>query len=44
MKFGLMYIILLSFCGKNRSEVYMANEKTKDYARKFDFMEENLVE
>ena len=35
---------IIEFLKQNRSEVYMANEETKDYARKFDFMEENLVE
>ena len=35
---------IIEFLKKNRSEVYMANEETKDYARKFDFMENNLFE
>lgn len=35
---------IIEFLKKNRSEVYMANEKTKDYERKFNFMEENLIE
>lgn len=44
MRFGLMCILLLSFYGKNRSEVFMANKDTKDYERKFDFMEPGLIE
>ena len=35
---------IIEFLMKNRSEVYMANQETKDYARKFDFMENNLIE
>ena len=35
---------IIEFLKKNRSEVYMANEKTKDYERKFDFMENSLME
>lgn len=35
---------IVAFLQKNRSEVYMANEETKDYERKFDFMENNLTE
>lgn len=35
---------IIEFLKKNRSEVYMANEETKDYARKFDFMENGLFE
>lgn len=34
---------IIEFLMKNRSEVYMANEETKDYERKFDFME-NILE
>lgn len=35
---------IIEFLKKNRSEVYMANEETKDYERKFDFMENTLME
>ena len=35
---------IIEFLKKNRSEVYMANTQTKDYQRKFDFMENNLFE
>ena len=35
---------IVEFLKKNRSEVYISNEETKDYARKFDFMENNLFE
>lgn len=35
---------IIEFLMKNRSQVYMANEETKDYERKFDFMEDNLIE
>ncbi len=35
---------IIEFLMKNRSEVFMANKQTKDYERKFDFMENNLVE
>lgn len=35
---------IIEFLKKNRSEVYMANMETKDYARKYDFMENNLTE
>lgn len=35
---------IIEFLKKNRSEVYMANQETKDYERKFDFMEETLTE
>ena len=35
---------LIEFLKKNRSEVYMANQETKDYERKFDFIENNLIE
>lgn len=35
---------IIEFLQKNRSEVYMANKDTKDYERKFDFMEDNLTE
>ena len=35
---------IIEFLKKNRSEVYMANNETKDYERKFDFMENTLQE
>lgn len=35
---------IIEFLMKNRSEVYMANEETKDYERKFDFLENSLTE
>lgn len=35
---------LIEFLKKNRSEVYMANQETKDYERKFDLIENSLVE
>lgn len=35
---------IIEFLQKNRSEVYMANEETKDYERKFDFIENGLLE
>ena len=35
---------IIEFLKKNRSEVYMANQETKDYERKFDFMENNCME
>lgn len=35
---------IIEFLKKNCSEVYMANEDTKDYERKFDFMENSLIE
>ncbi len=35
---------IIEFLMKNGSEVYMANEETKDYERKFDFMENSLTE
>lgn len=35
---------IIEFLKKNRSEVYMANQETKDYERKFDFMEAGLME
>lgn len=35
---------IIEFLKKNRSEVYMANQETKDYERKFDFMEASLME
>lgn len=34
---------IIEFLKKNRSEVYMANEETKDYKRKIDFVEESLL-
>lgn len=35
---------IIEFLKKNRSEVYMANQETKDYERKFDWMENSLIE
>lgn len=35
---------IIEFLKKNRSEVYMDNTKTKDYVRKYDFYEENVME
>lgn len=35
---------IIEFLKKNRSEVYMANQETKDYERKFDLMEASLME
>lgn len=35
---------LIEFLKKNCSEVYMSNTETKDYSRKFDFLENNLEE
>lgn len=35
---------IIEFLKQNRSEVYMANTETKDYERKFDFMENSLLE
>ena len=35
---------IIEFLQKNRSEVYMSNKETKDYSRKYDFMEENSFE
>lgn len=35
---------IVEFLKKNRSEVYMSNKETKDYSRKFDFLENSLTE
>lgn len=35
---------IIEFLKQNRSEVYLSNQDTKDYSRKFDFMEQNLSE
>lgn len=35
---------IIEFLMKNRSEVYMVNKETKDYERKFDFIDNNLTE
>ncbi len=35
---------IIEFLMKNRCEVYMANKETKDYERKFDIIEENMME
>ena len=33
---------IIEFLKQNRSEVYMENKETKDYARKYDFFENGL--
>ncbi len=33
---------IIEFLKQNRSEVYMSNKETKDYSRRFDFMDENM--
>ena len=33
---------IIEFLKQNRSEVYMSNQETKDYSRKFDYMDENI--
>ena len=35
---------IVEFLKKNRSQVYMANEETKDYKRKFNFYEDAIFE
>lgn len=35
---------IIEFLKKNLSEVYMSDKETKDYSRKFDFLENNLTE
>ena len=35
---------IIEFLKKNRSEVYLSNKETKDYSRKYDFMEDSLTE
>lgn len=35
---------IIEFLKQNRSEVYMVNEETKDYGRKFDFLEDSITE
>ena len=35
---------IIEFLKKNRSEVYMSNKETKDYSRKFNFLENSLTE
>ena len=35
---------IIEFLKQNRSEVYMENEETKDYGRKFDFLEDSITE
>ena len=35
---------IIEFLKKNRSEVYVSNKETKDYSRKFDFLEDNVTE
>ena len=33
---------IIEFLKQNRSEVYMSNQETKDYSRKFDYMDETI--
>ncbi len=33
---------IVEFLKQNRSEVYMSNQETNDYSRKFDYMDENI--
>ena len=35
---------IVEFLKKNRSEVYVSNSDTRDYSRKYDFMEDNIVD
>lgn len=35
---------IIEFLNKNRSEVYMSNKETKDYSRKYDFIDDNFNE
>ncbi len=35
---------IIEFLKQNRSEVYMSNKETKDYSRKYNFMDENFNE
>ena len=35
---------IIEFLKQNSSEVYMSNQDTKDYSRKFDFLEDNVTE
>ena len=35
---------IIEFLKKNRSEIYLSNKDTKDYSRKYDFMEDSLTE
>ena len=35
---------IIEFLKSNTSEVYLSNEKTMDYSRKYDFMEPFLTE
>lgn len=35
---------IIEFLRKNTSEVYISNKETKDYSRKYDFMENGLTE
>lgn len=35
---------IIEFLKSNSSEVYISNEETKDYSRKYDFMEDFLIE
>ena len=33
---------IVEFLKQNRSEIYMSNKETKDYSRKFDYLDENI--
>ena len=35
---------IVEFLKKNRSEVYLSNKETKDYSRKYDFMDNSVCE
>jgi len=35
---------IIEFLKKNRSEVYISNEETRDYSRKYDFLDESFIE
>ena len=35
---------IIEFLKQNRSEVYMENEETKDYGRRYDFLEDSITE
>ncbi len=35
---------IIEFLKQNRSEVYMSNEKTKDYSRKYEFIDNDYNE
>ena len=33
---------IIEFLKQNRSEVYMSNQETKDYSRRFEYMDESM--